>query len=54
LVPGDWSVKQGHNLCDRLEQAIAQTLPGTAVITHMEPVEDPLSWQDEDLERFTA
>jgi len=52
LVPGDWSVTQGHNLCDRLEQAIAQALPGTAVITHLEPLEDPLSWQDEDLERF--
>ncbi len=52
LVPGDWSVQQGHRLCDRLEQTIAQALPGTAVLTHLEPLEDPLSWQDEDLERF--
>ncbi len=52
LVPGDWSVHQGHRLCDRLEQTIAHALPGTAVLTHLEPLEDPLSWQDEDLERF--
>ncbi|MGQ9864889.1 MAG: cation diffusion facilitator family transporter [Pseudanabaenaceae cyanobacterium] len=51
LVPGAWSVQKGHDLCDRLEQTIAQALPGTAVLTHLEPLEDPASWQDEDLDR---
>ncbi|MFQ3679107.1 MAG: cation diffusion facilitator family transporter [Pseudanabaenaceae cyanobacterium] len=54
LVPGDWSVQQGHNLCDRLEQDMAHALSGTAVITHLEPLDDPLSWQDISLDRSTT
>ena len=46
LVPGDWSVQAGHELCDELEQQIARTLPRTHVFTHLEPLEDPRSWDD--------
>lgn len=52
LVPGDWSVQQGHQLCDELELAIMQVLPGTHVTTHLEPLEDPISWADTDLDRM--
>jgi cation diffusion facilitator family transporter len=51
LVPADWTVEQGHNLCDQLEVEIAQTLPYTSVITHLEPLDDPLSEMDKMLDR---
>ena len=54
LVPGEWSVHQGHDLCETLEVAIMQSLPGTHVITHLEPMEDPRSWADEPLDRPDA
>jgi cation diffusion facilitator family transporter len=47
LVPGAWTVQRGHDLCEMIEQAIASALPGTDVTTHLEPIEDPLSWDDE-------
>lgn len=51
LVPGDWTVQKGHALCDTLEQSIMAALPGTHVITHLEPLEDPASWADAELDR---
>ena len=47
LVPGDWRVQTGHELCEQLEREIAANLPGTHVFTHLEPIEDPASWEDE-------
>jgi cation diffusion facilitator family transporter len=46
LVPGHWSVQAGHDVCERLEREITAALPRTDVITHLEPIEDPRSWQD--------
>ncbi len=46
LVPGAWTVQRGHDLCEEIEQAIALALPGTDVTTHLEPAEDPASWDD--------
>jgi cation diffusion facilitator family transporter len=51
LVPGEWTVQKGHDLCDRIELDIAKVLPGTHTITHLEPSEDPLSWEDSELDR---
>jgi cation diffusion facilitator family transporter len=51
LVPGSWTVKQGHDLCEEIELAIVRSLPGTYVFTHLEPVEDPVSWEDQQLDR---
>jgi cation diffusion facilitator family transporter len=51
LVPGHWSVQQGHDLCERIELAIIQALPNSHVSTHLEPLEDPLSWADQQLDR---
>jgi cation diffusion facilitator family transporter len=45
LVPGRWTVQEGHDLCDTLENAIATKLPGSHVTTHLEPTEDPRSWE---------
>jgi cation diffusion facilitator family transporter len=49
LVPGMWTVQRGHDLCESIEQAIVLALPGTDVTTHLEPAEDPISWDDVDL-----
>jgi cation diffusion facilitator family transporter len=47
LVPGHWTVQAGHDLCEQLEQEIAATLTRTHVLTHLEPIEDPRSWEDQ-------
>ena len=51
LVPGEWSVQRGHDLCEEIELAISRALPSTNVMTHLEPLEDPVSWEDQDLDR---
>jgi divalent metal cation (Fe/Co/Zn/Cd) transporter len=51
LVPADWTVEKGHNLCDQLEVKIAQAIPRSSVITHLEPLDDPLSEMDATLDR---
>lgn len=51
LVPEVWTVKQGHDLCEEIELAIARSLFGTYVFTHLEPLEDPISWKDQQLDR---
>ncbi|MBW4575095.1 MAG: cation diffusion facilitator family transporter [Aphanothece sp. CMT-3BRIN-NPC111] len=53
LVPGNWTVKHGHDLCEEIELAIIKALPSTHVITHLEPLEDPVSWADRSLDRTT-
>jgi cation diffusion facilitator family transporter len=37
VVPGVWTVEQGHRVTVDLEAAIAKDLPDTAVQTHLEP-----------------
>jgi cation diffusion facilitator family transporter len=51
LVPGSWTVKQGHDVCEEIERGVAAALPGSTVTTHLEPVEDPSSWDDRGLDR---
>jgi cation diffusion facilitator family transporter len=46
LVPGRMSVQSGHDLCERLESEIQAKLPHVEVLTHLEPLEDPRSWDD--------
>ncbi len=47
LVPGDWTVREGHRMAEQIEKEIKNTLPEIAVITHLESLEDPGSWEDE-------
>jgi cation diffusion facilitator family transporter len=51
LVPGAWSVQQGHDLCEEIESSLCRCMPQTTVFTHLEPVEDPASWNDRGLDR---
>ena len=51
LVPGAWTVKQGHDWSERIEADIRLALPGSHVTTHLEPLEDPVSMIDQELDR---
>lgn len=54
LVPGRWTVNQGHDLLERFEGELRATLDNLHVFTHLEPIEDPLSYLDEELDRSDA
>ena len=54
LVPGEWSVKRGHDLSEKIESDIIRALPMTTVFVHIEPVEDHTSWQDQGLDRSSG
>lgn len=51
LVPGAWTVQQGHDTVEEIEDALRGALPYATVFTHLEPAEDPRSFADVDLER---
>jgi len=51
LVPRSWSVQRGHDLCERIERSVIEALPGSTAFTHLEPLEDPVSWDDRLLDR---
>lgn len=51
LVPGRWSVQRGHHLLEKLENDLRAELPDTTVFTHLEPIDDPSSWEDVTLDR---
>ena len=51
LVPGDWSVKEGHDLLERVEEDLRTPFEQATVFTHLEPIEDPLSFEDTELDR---
>lgn len=51
LVPGHWTVDAGHHLLEEVEEEIRRALPDTVVFTHLEPLEDPRSYKDQELFR---
>jgi cation diffusion facilitator family transporter len=51
LVPGWWSVHEGHRLLEEIEEEIAEALPGITVFTHLEALDDPASYADTTLDR---
>lgn len=53
LVPGDWSVQRGHDLSEKIEEELRYELPGSTVFIHIEPEEDPASFEDVGLDRRT-
>ncbi|HXZ47606.1 MAG TPA: cation diffusion facilitator family transporter [Usitatibacter sp.] len=46
LLPGGMTIQAGHDLVEELERSIAARLPHVEVLTHLEPIEDPRSWDD--------
>jgi cation diffusion facilitator family transporter len=51
LVPGAWSVRDGHAFLEHLEADIRAALPQTTVDTHLEPLEEEVSFRDQGLDR---
>jgi cation diffusion facilitator family transporter len=51
LVPGAWTVHDGHQLLERIEADLRAALPNMSVLTHLESLDDPTSWDDEELDR---
>lgn len=52
LVPGSWTVERGHALCEQIEQELLAILSSTTVFTHLEPLENPVSFSDQELDRI--
>jgi cation diffusion facilitator family transporter len=45
LVPGSWTIQQGHDLVEVIEQRIIDIFDNIDIDTHLEPIEDPVSWE---------
>jgi len=52
LVPGTWTVQQGHDWSERIEADIRQAVFNSHITTHLEPIEDPVSLADQGLDRL--
>jgi divalent metal cation (Fe/Co/Zn/Cd) transporter len=51
LVPDAWSVAQAHRLSEELEQRIRSLVANVSIDTHIEPISDPASYEDQGLDR---
>jgi cation diffusion facilitator family transporter len=51
LVPGNWTVKRGHDLVEQVEYDLRKVLEHATTFTHLEPLEDPASFADTGLDR---
>jgi cation diffusion facilitator family transporter len=51
LVPGAWSVQEAHDWVEKIEKELRNAVPGSHVTTHLEPIDDPCSMDDEALDR---
>ena len=52
LVPDTWTVLQGHQLLEKIEADLRTALPEITVFTHLEPLNDPTSFDDTKLDRL--
>ena len=46
LVPGAWTVQQGHDLMEEVETAVHERFGEIALTCHLEPSEDPRAYDD--------
>lgn len=52
LVPGKWTVQEGHDYADRIERHIEDMFDAPVTVSsHLEPIEDPASFDDIGLNR---
>lgn len=51
MMPGAWTIQQGHDCSERIEADIRQAVPHAHITTHLEPMEDPVSLADQGLDR---
>ncbi len=45
LVPGAWSVQRGHDLLEEVEAALHEAVADLVPTIHLEPIEDPRSYE---------
>ncbi|MCA0290593.1 MAG: cation diffusion facilitator family transporter [Actinobacteria bacterium] len=45
LVPGRWTVQQGHDLVEEIESDLLASVPDLDMTIHLEPREDPRSYE---------
>ncbi|MDN6487586.1 MAG: cation-efflux pump, partial [Ancrocorticia sp.] len=46
LIPGEWSVRRGHDLAETVKTEMKRAVPDLGVLIHVEPIEDPSSYED--------
>jgi cation diffusion facilitator family transporter len=51
LVPDAWTVAQAHQLSEEIEARMRSMVANAAVFVHIEPISDPASYDDQDLDR---
>jgi len=51
LVPGDWSVRRGHEMVEEIEAALREAVPNANILAHLEPLGEPVSYRDMTLDR---
>ncbi|MGE5385634.1 MAG: cation diffusion facilitator family transporter [Betaproteobacteria bacterium] len=51
LVPGHWTVQDGHGWLEKIEDDIRIIIPSANLTTHLEPLGDPVSMADQGLDR---
>lgn len=54
LVPGTWTVQQGHDVLEHVEARLRQEFDGLVIETHLEPLEDPRSYDEGDVPPASA
>ena len=51
LVPDEWTVKHAHGISEEMEERIRSLVPNASVETHIEPISEPSSYDDQVLDR---
>jgi cation diffusion facilitator family transporter len=51
LVPDSWTVAHAHQLSEEIEARARAMVPNASITTHIEPISDPASYDDQDLDR---
>src|ERR1043165_6740780 len=51
LVPDRWTVAKAHQLSEEIESRMRAMVPNASIETHIEPISDPASYDDQELDR---
>jgi cation diffusion facilitator family transporter len=51
LVPDAWTVAKAHQLSEEIESRMRAMVPNASITTHIEPISDPASYDDQELDR---
>ena len=51
LVPDAWTVARAHQLSEEIEARMRAMVPNAGILTHIEPISDPASYDDQELDR---